>query len=547
MTGKGVFSTRTGLIVCIVTLAGLVLRLFRVSHQNIWLDEAATFQDVIVLQSDGLFRLAQTDQVAPLYTMLTSLFVDSQRHSEFAMRLPSVILGTIAIPALYATCLRIGTGGRAALVAATLLVFSPFAIWYAQEARMYSGLLLAAILYVWACWPLTYRAIRVADWVALAIITTFGLMMHHYMVFLMITFGIFLSANMLFNRISTILLIRNIVIWISAQIIPVIMFGAWLYMTKDQLGKFTYFQKENPVLWIPYALFSFVSGLTFGPTLAELRSGPLAAIRHDAAPIALTGIAVGFLGLAGFLTRRVPLALRIWLLTWLIMPLLLACAAALWGGITFNVRYIIIAFPAMIILLALGIDRALPTPIAMSKRQAHPQQIGQGVAIACALSSLVIAGVFGLSLRNHYFDERYGKEQVQPLAAKFQGMPANTILAIDNARLLIPLRFYGAPVPKDAVVIDNKFWARTPEVAIATLRTRLAHHASNVWLITYRPWESDPDRELSCWIEQHGQVTNQVLWSGTSLTAFSAVSLKPVTSAAGLRAISACPGDAKRL
>ena len=74
---------------------------------------------------------------------------------ELAVRLPSIIAGTLVIPALYLLGHEL-YDRRTGLVAAAFGAASPLLIWYAQEARMYAFVTLFGLLALWT----QLRAIR---------------------------------------------------------------------------------------------------------------------------------------------------------------------------------------------------------------------------------------------------------------------------------------------------------------------------------------------------------------------------------------------------
>ena len=64
---------------------------------------------------------------------------------ELAVRLPSLIAGTLVIPALYELGREL-YDRRTGLVAAAFAAVSPLLIWYSQEARMYAFVALFGLL-----------------------------------------------------------------------------------------------------------------------------------------------------------------------------------------------------------------------------------------------------------------------------------------------------------------------------------------------------------------------------------------------------------------
>ncbi len=139
--------------------AALGLRLYQIGSQSLWLDEGSSWQ--MIRQGWGylLLELFQPFAAYPLYHLLLKGWVALAGDSEAMLRLPSALAGAMAVPAMLAAGLALRrldgdtvTGWRGELfplAAALLALGSPFAIWYAQEAKVYSLLLLWAALLLW--------------------------------------------------------------------------------------------------------------------------------------------------------------------------------------------------------------------------------------------------------------------------------------------------------------------------------------------------------------------------------------------------------------
>src|SRR5262245_44716196 len=65
--------------------------------------------------------------------------------SDWWLRLPSALAGTLAVPALYAVGRRVASEA-AALWAAALLALSSMAVWYSQEAGAYAMAMLCGLV-----------------------------------------------------------------------------------------------------------------------------------------------------------------------------------------------------------------------------------------------------------------------------------------------------------------------------------------------------------------------------------------------------------------
>ena len=133
-----------GAIVGITWLAFL-LRAVNLSSQSLWRDEV----DAIRFSSwplDQLLRgLFQAGHNGPLYFLLLRPWRAFSGDTEFALRYPSVVMGTLAVPLSFVFARQLGLSHRLSLLLGLLLATSPYLVWYGQEAKMYT-LLLALIL-----------------------------------------------------------------------------------------------------------------------------------------------------------------------------------------------------------------------------------------------------------------------------------------------------------------------------------------------------------------------------------------------------------------
>lgn len=156
-------------------IGGLVLRLALV--RGLWVDEAISVHQAHMTLGGLLHNLRETDNHPPLYFLTLWATVRVLGYGELAVHVPSIVFGTLLIPALYLTGCEL-FGRRTALVAAGLGTVAPLVVWYSQEARMYSLFMLLATLAVWA----QVRALRdgrARFWVAYAALTI-GMLYTHY-------------------------------------------------------------------------------------------------------------------------------------------------------------------------------------------------------------------------------------------------------------------------------------------------------------------------------------------------------------------------------
>lgn len=126
-------------LVMILALLGGFLRVLLLGSKGMWLDE--TFSVWLASQnvSDILQWIVKIDQHPPLYYLILHYWIGLNGTTPFHVRLLSVLFGMGTIPVIYLIGRRL-SGTAVGLAAAVFLTLSPFQIYFAQEARMYTFL-----------------------------------------------------------------------------------------------------------------------------------------------------------------------------------------------------------------------------------------------------------------------------------------------------------------------------------------------------------------------------------------------------------------------
>lgn len=141
---KGLETAAIGL----ATLAGALLRFYRLGVPSLWLDEILNVDITAAATGrpwwDWLIGFEREN--GPLYFALQLLSSSIFADSELAARLPAAIIGTITIP-LFAIAVRFATrSSLIATVAAVLLAVSPLHVYYSREGRTYALLVFSVAL-----------------------------------------------------------------------------------------------------------------------------------------------------------------------------------------------------------------------------------------------------------------------------------------------------------------------------------------------------------------------------------------------------------------
>ncbi|SHM24007.1 glycosyltransferase family 39 protein [Roseibium suaedae] len=129
-----------------ILLLAAALRLPYLDRTSLWYDEAVSWS-----QSKGTLTglLAQVagDNYPPLHNLMLWATMKLGGDSEIALRLPSALCGLLAVWLVYLLGKTVFSR-TAGLLAATLLALSPFHVWYSTEARMYSVFAATGLLYL---------------------------------------------------------------------------------------------------------------------------------------------------------------------------------------------------------------------------------------------------------------------------------------------------------------------------------------------------------------------------------------------------------------
>jgi 4-amino-4-deoxy-L-arabinose transferase-like glycosyltransferase len=131
------------LVLIALTVLALLLRLTSLSR-SLFTDEAYSL--ALAQRSFGhMLALFGYEANGTPYSIVLWPLIRIFGTGVTLLRLPSVIAGTLSVPALWWAARRF-TAPAAALLAAGLLAINPMAVWYSQEARAYGFVMLSACL-----------------------------------------------------------------------------------------------------------------------------------------------------------------------------------------------------------------------------------------------------------------------------------------------------------------------------------------------------------------------------------------------------------------
>ncbi|WP_254447969.1 glycosyltransferase family 39 protein [Ruegeria arenilitoris] len=135
---------------CALIIVATSLRLFHLGSESLWNDELASWAFSKVDSLGQVIELTKRDVHPPVYQVFLYFWIKLAGDTEIALRLPAAIAGVWAVAFLLLLGRRLYTPQVAGL-SALLLAVSWTPIYYSQEGRAYSLLMLGAIAtsYYW--------------------------------------------------------------------------------------------------------------------------------------------------------------------------------------------------------------------------------------------------------------------------------------------------------------------------------------------------------------------------------------------------------------
>jgi mannosyltransferase len=355
--------------ILLLLLAAFALRVGGLTAQSLWRDEvdALRFGRDLTAEVAAAFRvgagagwtrlaelLARPGFNGPLYFLGLFQWVRLAGDSEFALRFPSAALGVLSV-ALGFALFRRYLPRPAARMAALGLAFSPFLVWYGQEAKMYA-LLVTLFLAAWGAMEAARR--DPGGWLEAVLWIALGLYSH-------ILFALFVPALLALGihradrrSMRLLVLVLGLVLLVDLPLLAwqIPQLVRWSGGIRAACGE-TGFPRVPPLQGLGMLAWGFSVGVWGGfPDWGLVPFSALAAL----------GLMAGRAG------GRFRAALGIWALSpWAFLSLISLCRPL------FVERYLIAAAPAWIALAAAGWARI-------------PGRLPRALALACVLTPMAV-------------------------------------------------------------------------------------------------------------------------------------------------------------
>ena len=389
---------------CLLLAVAAALRLYRLGQNSLWVDEYYSLITARLPLADvSAAALGSEAFQSPLYFWLLHFVIGLFGDSETALRSVSVVAGAITIPLLVLLVRAMGESTRVATLSAALLALNPLHLWYSQEARPYA-LLLCLGLGSLVC---LLRALRTGSslaWAGFAGLASLAILTH--------VIGLvfpFIGWVWALRRRRDPSVVRPLLAATVAILLVTAPFGYQLTQAVSQAQGTGSPPRHLTGLEIPYTLFTYLLGYSFGPSVRDIQdSGPLAAVLAHPGQSALGAVAL--LTLTALVLRlRGEAAKNLALLC--LLPLTAAWLGSAVTGKPYSVRYTLPGLIGFVGLVALGISGLRP-----------PRR---------SVAATLVAGLFLWADAQWFFAPRYWKEDSRSAIAWLQAnLPPGSTVAI---------------------------------------------------------------------------------------------------------------------
>ncbi|KAA3616258.1 MAG: hypothetical protein DWQ05_10965 [Calditrichaeota bacterium] len=388
-----------------IGLAAIAIRIFQLGKQSFWHDEILS---ILIVESSWsqIYKDSYImTSISPFFYYLIKPF-SYFNNTEFFTRIPSVFCALISIYLLYTIANKLFKKD-VAISATFLLSMSSLHVWYSQEMRPYSMLLFLSLLSLNILIKIVYEN-KNGWWYFAFIVSTASIFYCHTLGIAFV--GVLFFCALIFSP------RENLVKWIATfafiglLILPVIL---ELYLI-PKLRSADSFRSFN-VLSIPYTFWVFISGYSLGPSVAELHTqDSMKYLKNSLLFIVPTGSYFALLLFKGFFELKKNKSNFILIFLWISVPAVFALLGSFFSNQPFNARYVILVFPAIILLWAIAIA-----------------SIGNKKIQLFSLGLYFLINI--VSLSNLFFNPRYFKEDNRAASLFFKQHAAKADMVICSA------------------------------------------------------------------------------------------------------------------
>ena len=404
-------------------LLALGLRLYHLNAQSLWYDEGFS----VYLSQKSLGEIASqtaADIQPPLYYFLLHGWIKLFGNDEPAVRGLSVLFGILTVLLIYGVAWQLFHRRLAGLLAALLLTISPLHIWYGQEARMYTLLVFLCLLSSYFLLLLASRSRGekspgvwgdVLLWLAYTLTSIAAVYTHYFALFILAFQATYVLIVWWVQGFRPARLVLG---GLASGVAIIVAYLPWLPHLLTRYGADTSYWPGQ--LNLGEVLVDIGLSFVGGETLPEQPGTLLAIVYGIVALVALVALAAhsansasdtqgnrGYAGDQGGKSSEGQTSKIPFLLLYLLLPPVLILILS-YNTPKFNARYVMISHPALLLLLAGGLEVLWRRAVQAGKGcLGWMARVAYGELVVLAL--VFVLGVSAYADRNVYGDPSFAR------------------------------------------------------------------------------------------------------------------------------------------
>lgn len=340
----------------LIIILGLILRLIGITTESYWFDEIYSMT-IAKLSFPGIVPMAAKDVHPPLYYMISHLWLNIFGTNELAARSLSAVFSLATIPVLYSIAIRL-FNKKVAYISTLIFAFSRINIFYSQECRMYTLLsLLVCISYFFMIKILQSKdknGSKVSLLILYSLANTAMIYTHNFAFLILISQVIYILITLI--RTKSVKSSKVIPFGIS-YIALFILYLPWFFILLNQI------KSVSKGFWLPE-----ISRFSGGEAFIELSGSIILAVIF----FVLLVFAIikpkeknkdVVSNKSNNLESESPKIGTGMFWLWFVLPIALPLSVSYFLSPIFNARYLLLTSPALILLVAVGIDNLVSSKI----------------------------------------------------------------------------------------------------------------------------------------------------------------------------------------
>ncbi|MDP2796469.1 MAG: glycosyltransferase family 39 protein [Methanoregula sp.] len=216
----------------ILTILGFFLRFYNLGFNSLWLDEASTNTFAVMSIPDIWQATAGGEFNPPLFYWIEHIMLVFG-NNEVTLRFVPALLGVLTIPLIYFAGKEF-MDRNVGIIAAAAFAFSPFLIFYSQEARAYS-MMLFFVAFAMVFYFKALKTNELKDWALFGILSALAFWSHFYsfvIIASLILYAFFLQIGDLQKNMQNLKMIALSIVLFVVLCFPLILLAIQLFATR---------------------------------------------------------------------------------------------------------------------------------------------------------------------------------------------------------------------------------------------------------------------------------------------------------------------------